>query len=139
MAPWFSLLTPNLEGFFRLPERLSVQFPRLRPDLKKFGNELVQTGGFVFAPLPTLLDLSRNYFQFDVWIGRGKAWEKLASRALAWAYKSEIVDNPPSGEQEINVVEADVSFSSILGVRVLCSKPIGQLGSPHILRPKLVS
>jgi len=138
LVPWFTLLAPDLKGFELLPEKLSVEFPPPRPDLSEFAKELMGGPGLALAPAPTALT-TRSFFQFDIWVGRGSGWKQLGSRALAWAYKREVVKGAPTGSQEIRIVQLDVDLSSEVGVRIVASRPAGQLGSARLLRPKLSS
>jgi hypothetical protein len=136
MIPWFSLLTPGLDGFPVLPKELSVTFPPPRPDVGSFGDRLCTAGGLTVAPLPEARG-NPNFLQVDVWVGRGPAWKALKTRPLAWSYKPELVRNPPPGTQDVQVAAGDLEFSRVVGVRLLALRPQGTLGSSHILRPRL--
>lgn len=136
MAPWFSLLMPDLHGFYRLPQKLSIRFPSPRPDLVHFGEQLLGEGGIAFVPLPPSAS-SPNYIQFDVWSGQESGWQNLQVRPIAWAYKPEIVADPPTSEQEIKVNRVNIEFSTTAGIVVVVSRPAGRLLEPRILRPTL--
>jgi hypothetical protein len=136
LIPWFTLLTPSLEEFEFLPEKLIVTFPPLRPDLSEFAKEFMRGPKLAHAPAPTA-STTRTVFQFDVWAGRGLGWKQLGSRSLAGAYKPEVVKGAPTGNQVIR--QFDVDLSSDVGVRIVASRPPGQLDSARLLRPRLSS
>lgn len=138
MWPWFSLLIPDLSGFVQLPARLIVRFLPPPGDLEMFFNRLIGDGGSseVF-PLPSASGSGISYFQFDVWLGRGFGWQSRQVKPLAWSYKSEIVQDPPSEKQQLQIGHINFSFDSQLGIVVLVSRPQGILQDRHILRPTL--
>jgi hypothetical protein len=83
MIPWFSFLTTSLDGFHLFPAKLCVTFPPVRPDIEKFGNEIVKLCRFVIGVLPPInLDLE-SFIEIDVWVGRGSNWMNLNSRPFA--------------------------------------------------------
>lgn len=137
LVPWFTLVSDTLAGFETLPSELRVTFPPPRPDVQSFGQELLGGIGFQAMPLPT--GVGPNFFQLDVWAGRGREWKGLGARPLAWAYKAELVADAPAEHQQIQVVQLDIEFSDSVGLRVQCSRPGGRLRSSgaNILRPTL--
>jgi hypothetical protein len=138
LVPWFTLLAPDLDAFELLPEKLIVQFPPPRSDLTEFAKVLMQGPTLAHAPVPPAL-MTRTFFQFDVWAGRGFGWKQLGSRPLAWAYKPEVVKDAPAGSQDIQIIQLNVDLSSEVGVRIVASRPAGQLVAARLLRPRLSS
>ena len=136
MVPWFSLLVPHIQGFPKMPKTLSIQFQSPRPDLARFGKQLIGEPRMALVPLPRSANRP-SYVQFDVWAGRGSAWQAAQVKVIAWAYKPEIVADAPKGQQNIIVNRMVIRFSSTAGVVVLISRPAGELLVPRILRPTL--
>lgn len=137
LVPWFTQVCDTLAGFETLPCELKVTFPPPRPDVERFGQDLLGGSGFQSMPLPS--GASPSFFQLDVWAGRGRGWKAQGARPLAWAYKAELVGDAPAESQQIQVVQLDLHFSDSVGLRLLCSRPGGKLRSSdvHILRPTL--
>jgi hypothetical protein len=136
-APWFSLLTTELDAFPMLPARLSVEFPPPRTDVAAYGQELVASGGVRSVQLLPPSSEGPDYVQFDVWVGRGKDWQASPVHPLAWAYKPEIVADPPAHRQNVTVNRVDVTFTTELGLALVHTRPRGRLLSPRLLRPTL--
>lgn len=133
LFPWFSLLVPDLTGFAALPSRLYVEFPSPRRDLQRYGERLMASGGMIILRLPPQPP-SAAYLQFDVWVGHDLDWRTRQARVLPWAYKPAIVTNPPK-QQDVECSIAEAEFTTAVGVRVVASRPRGQLRAPRILRP----
>jgi len=106
-----------------------------RSDLRRFGDDVLQ-GGVTFVELPEA-QAAANFVQVDVWAGMTDGWSLLGARPLAWAYKPEIVNDAPVGQQEIVARRGDIVFSDSRGVRVFVSRPTGVLTAARILRPTL--
>ena len=140
LIPWFTMLVNDMEGFYRLPSRLSISFPYPRADLQRFGEALVKEriAGIGFFPLPPTAS-SPNFVQFDVWAGRAEGWQEKRTKPLSWVYKPEIVSNPPRSEQTITANQVQIELSTSIGVVVIVSRPAGSLLGARILRPTLTS
>jgi hypothetical protein len=135
LVPWFALVADTLAGVTILPSLLTVTFPPPRPDIERFGGELLRGLGLKYMPLP--IGANSSFFQLDVWAGRGHGWKGQGARPLAWAYKAELIADPPAGTQQLQIVQLDIDFSDAVGLRLLCSRPGGKLrnSGAHILRP----
>jgi hypothetical protein len=136
LIPWFTLLAPGLEEFELLPEKLIIKFPPPRPDLNEFAKDLMGGPKLAHAPAPTA-STTRTFFQFDVWAGREFGWQQRGSRPLAWAYKPEVVKDAPTGSQQVHTIELNIDLSPEVGVRIVASRPAGQLVAARLLRPRL--
>jgi hypothetical protein len=134
LFPWFSLLVPSLDGFSVLPSRLYVEFPPPHPDLHRYADHLMANGGVVQIRLPSTRQYPA-YYQFDVWVGHGTDWRTRRAQVLAWAYKPEIVADPP-GRQDVQAGIGEAELREGVGLRVLTSRPLGRLLAPRILRPR---
>ncbi len=136
-VPWFSILAPSLQPFPKLPRKLAVVFPALRKDTTKFAYELLRGHGSAFLELPLAKHVN-NYLQLDVWAGRGADWEGKKVKPLSWAYKPELVSDPPVGSQKVDVNQLEaISFLPDAGIRVLALRPKGKVRGLHILRARL--
>ena len=136
MVPWFSLVVSNLRGFHRLPRQLHIHFPPPRPDVTRFGEQLLAAGGSTSVPLPPPAG-NPNYLQFDIWAGRGVHWREAREKPLSWPYKPELVANAPESEQRVTVRRGQIDFSATAGLVLNITRPAGQLRGSRILRPNL--
>jgi hypothetical protein len=136
MVPWFTLVAPDLRGFQRLPHQLHIHFSPPRPDVSRFGKQLLSAGGSTSVPLPPPAG-NPNYFQFDVWAGRGGDWQNTQENPLSWPYKPELVTEAPEGQQHVTVRRGQIEFSATAGLVLNITRPAGQLRGTHILRPNL--
>ncbi len=135
-APWFSILTADLDGFSILPMKLIFEFPPPRKDVVAYGKELVTNGGIGSVRLlPQGKD--EDYIQFDVWVGRGADWKKSPIHPLPWVYKPEIVADAPKHRQTVTFNRVDIQFAGDIGLSVVHTRPRGRLLGPRILRATL--
>lgn len=127
MLSWFSLITPNLDGFWRMPQRLIIEFPPPRPDVRRFAKDFGGLGHSNICPLPPDPKVESSYFKFDISVARGDQWRELTSQVFGW------------GPVPENVITQYIELSHNLGIRIHITRPLGHLESRHILRPRLVS
>jgi len=137
LFPWMSLLLPNLDGLPTLPRILRVTFAPPRPDLERFGNQILEDGGLAWVPAPEAATEGEYYLQFDVWVGRGREWERGKARVIAWAYIPEVVRNAPWLQQSLEVRRLHIKLEEELGLVLMLSRPRGKLQGARILRPTL--
>lgn len=136
LVPWFSVLVPSLDVFPALPQKLLVRFPHPHPDPHQFAPLLEGMGHLSSIPLPPF-DSSPNFVQFDAWAGRWSGWKESKAKALAWAYKPDVVDAVPE-RQRIVSNQINLEFTPTAGVRVILSRPAGALRSSRFFRPSSV-
>ena len=137
LVPWFTLLLPNASELPVLPQLLVIDFTRAESDLARFGADTMRSGGVSLLPIPTANEGIPTFLQVDVWAGMTNEWQSLGSRPIAWAYKPDVVRNPPAGQQQVVARSIDVRFSDSSGVRVIVSRPSGELTGSRILLPML--
>ena len=137
LAPWLSLVVPDLVVFPILPERLVVRAPRRRPDIeawfRSFGD-----GGLAVVPAPQAAG-SPNFVQVDVWAGYESGWETKKVRLMPWAYKIPEVHDVPEEQQRVPVTRINLSFGADRGIVVVIAQPAGRLDEAHLLRANLAS
>lgn len=136
--PWFSLLTPALLCFQRLPRKLSVSFPPPRPDVHQFGNDLFKRGWRLsIGHTPQSPDGRTRYLQIDFWVGREENWQRLRTRPLPWMFLNEVIEGSPPGSQTIQAAQGDVVLAGGVGIRIVITQPEGLSKGAHILRPRI--
>jgi hypothetical protein len=135
---WFSFVAPDLAGFPLVPSKLTVRFLSPRPESTEFGKQLVGPFSTAHAPVPEPIG-EPSYFQFDVWAGRGQAWEWRGFRAdpLSWAGVRGVVRSAPPGTLHSKVVPLNVEISATAGVHIVASRPIGEVDGHYFWRPRL--
>jgi hypothetical protein len=139
-VPWFSLITPNLDDFVRLPRRIELRIPAPPVTPDEFVTSLREQGGGRGLPvveLPPRPKTGPSFVQMDAWAGRTQGWQVLKARPLAWAYKGELVRDAPVGSQDLSVQQLSIEFSSTSGLTLILVRPVGRLNGAHILRPTL--
>ncbi len=135
---WFSFVAPDLAGFPLVPNKLTVTFRSPRPGSTEFGKQLVGVFTTAYAPVPEPVG-QPSYFQFDVWAGRGQAWEwrGFCSDPLSWAGVRGVVKSAPPGTLHSKVVPLNVEISTTAGVHIVASRPAGEVDGHYFWRPRL--
>src|ERR1700688_791965 len=134
---WFSFVAPDLAGFPLVPRKLTVSFRNPRPQSADFAKQLVGVFTTAYAPVPEPIG-EPNYFQFDVWAGRGPTWAWKGFRAgpLSWDGIRGVKSAPP-GTRRSRVVPLSVEISTKAGVHIVASRPAGEVDGHYFWRPRL--
>jgi len=132
---WFSILTPDLDAYPRLPRMLRIRFSSGKLGIKELAPELEARLAVVLVPLPAKPQ-APAFVQLDIWSGRSDEQGLRLLEAIPYATHPQIASEAPGAPYSLIAHAAEVPFEENAGLIVMMWTPRGRIEKPMIMRAK---
>jgi hypothetical protein len=131
MHPWFSLLLNDVSPYELLPATFRFEFSVPSSDVARRSAALIGTAKRTVCAFPVSTGEGPNYYQLDVWAGRGEGWKHRHADALPWPTIPGVVDGH-RGEQVARKGHCH-ELGDDCGIVTVLTRPSGVLRRPGVV------
>ncbi|HVF59516.1 MAG TPA: hypothetical protein VNJ70_06860 [Thermoanaerobaculia bacterium] len=132
---WFTLLSPNLDAFPRLPAKLTMRFSSGRLDLRERMHAFVSRSGFSCMGFPIADTTASTFVQCDFWLGDDPTSTVTELRPLPFIERAELISEAPMPQQtQFSLLHSQFSSGEHIAVGVVVLA--GYVARPILLRGK---